>query len=372
LKVKTVVLIRPHLPGRKIYARLGADMEQTGEAIAAIEETVSIRRQLAETHPHTFMYERDVALALAELADVYAQAHRITDATAAGDEGVEILRTLSTSHRFLFPDYLNALSRNGSMKTAVEEWGSAATDLGAAVRGFHAATERDRSQFEPGLGVAMGRLRTLLEAVSRQPDGLRLLAEISTLFSNASDSRTPDPGTASVTRELALLQGDQAAAIAALESFKQLSSEFPGIFTPDVERCETRRPSSSERRVGCETCWGDDPAAVTERRGTHDFYATLVSSSHFMVSIRRCRTCAQLFASIFTEYIDWDNSEDAQYTVLVPIFRAEADDLITGRIDVFAIGALAGGRRHLHSDWPSGAEKRLYWSESPFTVDEGE
>lgn len=354
-----------------------ADTGQTDEAIAAVEEAVSIRRHLAEVHPRTFMYERDVAHGLADLADIYAQARRVADAIFAGDEGVEILRTLSTSHPFLKRDHLDALSRNGSMKSALKEWQSAASDLGAAARGFYAATKRDPSQYEPGLGVSMGRLRTLLEAVSGRPDGLQLLAEIDSLSAVAPDSLTLDPFVASVARELALLQGDQAAALGARETFKQLSKEFLGIFTPDVERCETEPRSQAafqaERRVGCETCWGDDPAAIMENRvGRYDSYSTLVSRSHFAVSVLRCRTCAQLFASIFTEYIDWNNSDDAQYSVLVPIFRAEADDLISGRIDVFAIGRLAGGRRHLHSDWPTGSKKRLYWSETAFAVDDGE
>ena len=45
---------------------------------------------------------------------------------------------------------------------------------------------------------------------------------------------------------------------------------------------------------------------------------------------------------------------------------------LAARITVFAIGGLAAGRRHLHSDWPSGARQRVYWSESAFTEDAGE
>ena len=196
-------------------------------------------------------------------------------------------------------------------------------------------------------------------------------------LADAPAPATPDPCAASVAREIALLHGDRAAAAEAMGTFKQLSEEFLGIFAPDVERCEAGHDTEAEpdaaRRVGCETCWGDDPVAVKENMlGTYDAYSTLVSRSHFGVSLIRCRTCSQLFASIFTEYIDWQDSDDAQYSVIVPISRPEADALITGHIDVYAIGNLAAGRRHLHSDWPTGAAKKVYWSESAFTVDDGD
>lgn len=360
-----------------------ADAGRTDEAITAVEEAVGIRRHLVEVHG-TFMYERDVAHGLAELADLYARAGRSADAIAAGDEGVAILHTLSASHAFLKPDWLNALSRNGSMKAAVGEWQSAAADLGAAVRGFYAMAARDSYRFEPGLGVSMGRLRDLLGTVSFQPDDLELLAEASAGTSGTSitsDSPAPDPFAASVARELALLRGDRAGALAAMETFKQLAEEFPGIFTPDVERCEPESggrtgpgpESEAARPFGCETCWGEDPVAVKDNiLRTCASYSTLVSGSHFAVSLIRCRTCKQLFASIFTEYVDWNGGEDPQYSVLVPLTRPEADSLIAGQMTVHAIGPLAAGRRHLHSDWPAGATKKVYWSERAFTVDEGE
>ncbi|MFF2041085.1 hypothetical protein ACFVVX_11695 [Kitasatospora sp. NPDC058170] len=94
--------------------------------------------------------------------------------------------------------------------------------------------------------------------------------------------------------------------------------------------------------------------------------------SHFIVSVQRCGLCSQAFVSVFTEYVDWVASQDAQYRTVLPITDAEADDLVAGRLSLHRLGALGDGRRHLQSDWPSGAEKpSVYWGSGAFGVSEG-
>ncbi|MQS16117.1 hypothetical protein F7Q99_28745 [Streptomyces kaniharaensis] len=91
--------------------------------------------------------------------------------------------------------------------------------------------------------------------------------------------------------------------------------------------------------------------------------------SHFIVSVQRCGLCSQAFVSVFTEYIDWVASQDAQYRTVLPITDAEADDLVAGRLSPHRVGALGDGRRHLQSDWPSGAEEpSVYWGSGVFGV----
>ncbi|MCG6499809.1 hypothetical protein [Kitasatospora sp. A2-31] len=76
--------------------------------------------------------------------------------------------------------------------------------------------------------------------------------------------------------------------------------------------------------------------------------------------------------SVFTEYVDWVGSQDAQYRTVLPITDAEADDLMAGRLSPHQVGALGDGRRHLKSDWPSGAdEPSVYWGSGVFAVHEG-
>ncbi|MFD0263172.1 hypothetical protein [Kitasatospora indigofera] len=94
--------------------------------------------------------------------------------------------------------------------------------------------------------------------------------------------------------------------------------------------------------------------------------------SHFIVSVQRCGLCSQAFVSVFTEYVDWVASRDAQYRTVLPVTDAEADDLMAGRLSPHRVGALGHGRRHLQSDWPSEAdEPSVYWDSGVFEVREG-
>lgn len=126
---------------------------------------------------------------------------------------------------------------------------------------------------------------------------------------------------------------------------------------------------------GCAACCAEDPVVA---RDHHDSFGgvrtekTIRDDSHFIVSVKRCGCCAQAFLSVFTEYVDWAASNDAQYRTLLPITDAEATDLMEGRLTPHRAGALGRGRRHLRSDWPSDAEHpSVYWSSGSFEVREG-
>ncbi|MBV6701660.1 hypothetical protein KV557_31915 [Kitasatospora aureofaciens] len=76
--------------------------------------------------------------------------------------------------------------------------------------------------------------------------------------------------------------------------------------------------------------------------------------------------------SVFTEYVDWVASRDAQYRTGLPITDAEAGDLVAGRLSPHRVRALGRGRRYLQSDWPSEAdEPSVYWDSGVFEVREG-
>jgi hypothetical protein len=76
--------------------------------------------------------------------------------------------------------------------------------------------------------------------------------------------------------------------------------------------------------------------------------------------------------SVFTEFIDRINSEDAQYWRIVPITAAESTALTDRTLDVYRIGELGENRRHLALDWPPEAENvHAYWTSRRFQVVEG-
>ncbi|AUY53793.1 hypothetical protein [Streptomyces sp. CB01881] len=126
---------------------------------------------------------------------------------------------------------------------------------------------------------------------------------------------------------------------------------------------------------GCEACCAEDASVARVHHQSPigvQLEKMIQDDSHFIVSVRRCGLCSQAFVSVFTEYVDWAASRDAQYRTLLPITDAEADDLMAGRLSPHRAGALGRGRRRLQSDWPSEAdEPSVYWDSGVFEVREG-
>lgn len=121
--------------------------------------------------------------------------------------------------------------------------------------------------------------------------------------------------------------------------------------------------ADAEQRFGCEHCWPAAAHVAWEARGTLTRAAELVDESHFHVMILACPQCAQPFASVFTELIDWVDGDDPQYWTLLPITDAEAAALL-GRGDSLSeadLNALGPNRRSLQRDHPKGAPPRLSW-----------
>ncbi|MGW4650515.1 hypothetical protein [Kitasatospora sp. NPDC004289] len=132
---------------------------------------------------------------------------------------------------------------------------------------------------------------------------------------------------------------------------------------------------SDRAGFGCAACFAEDAAVAQAHHRDRDgvrLESYIQDDSHFIVSVKRCALCSQAFVSVFTEFVDWAGSRDAQYRTVLPITDAEAEDLVAGRLTPHQVGALGADRRHLHSDWPSGAEEAtVYWGSGVFAVVEG-
>jgi hypothetical protein len=79
--------------------------------------------------------------------------------------------------------------------------------------------------------------------------------------------------------------------------------------------------------AGCEQCTDADAAIAWERSRGFGFVARIVDESHFFGSVQRCPSCSKNYALIFCETIDWDNSGDPQYKLLIPLTATEAQSL---------------------------------------------
>ena len=120
---------------------------------------------------------------------------------------------------------------------------------------------------------------------------------------------------------------------------------------------------SSSETFGCERCWpaAADAAATARRTLTHE--ADLVDESHFHVMIRVCPSCSQRFVSVFTEMIDWVDSDDPQYWTVLPVTDAEAAELVKqgSALTEDALDGLGSGRKCLRVDYPKGEQPRSHW-----------
>ena len=119
----------------------------------------------------------------------------------------------------------------------------------------------------------------------------------------------------------------------------------------------------SESRFGCERCWPASPDAAWQARSALARVAELIDESHFHAMVLACDVCAQQFASVFAETVDWVDGQDPQYWTLLPLTGAEASRLTReGTTSNEAqLNALGPGRRSLRRDHPKSAPPRTYW-----------
>lgn len=114
---------------------------------------------------------------------------------------------------------------------------------------------------------------------------------------------------------------------------------------------------------GCPQCCPASPDSAWKARGALAREAELIDESHFHVMILVCRGCAQRFVSVFTELIDWKESDDSQDWTLLPITGTEAAELIqrSSSLTETQLNELGPKRRSLRHFHPTGGAPRSFW-----------
>ncbi len=120
--------------------------------------------------------------------------------------------------------------------------------------------------------------------------------------------------------------------------------------------------------TGCPRCTDPDAeAAWTAQRATR--VAVLEQESHFSVQLTAC-ACGQVFATVFTERVDWRGGEDDQTWLVLPIdadarARLEAaGEGEHGRI----LGEVAPGHRFLERTFPTGGSLGTRWRDAGWLI----
>ena len=221
--------------------RLG-DLGRREEALAAIQEAITIGRELAAARPDAF--RPDLAMSLHNLATILAGLGRREDALAAIQEAVTIGRELAAARPDAFrPDLANSLNNLAARLADLgrREEALAAIQEGVTIRRELAAARPDA--FRPDLAMSLSGLSYLLGGLGRREDALAASQEATRVYRDLA-AAWPDafrPDLASSLNNLSLALGDlgrREDALAAIQEAvtirRELAAARPDAFRPDL------------------------------------------------------------------------------------------------------------------------------------------
>ncbi len=121
---------------------------------------------------------------------------------------------------------------------------------------------------------------------------------------------------------------------------------------------------------GCERCFQASAEELSDLRRSFIEISRLVDESHFIVRVLECPRCFQRCVSVFTELIDWVGGDDAQWWSVLPLTKAESEQLIAQgeKVEIQLIESLGRRRRYLQVDYPTGEPKRIMWEEGNLRI----
>ena len=219
-----------------------ADLGRPEDALAAVEQAVIIRRQLAAANPDASL--PDLASSLNNLALRLADLGRPEDALAAAQEAVAIRRQLAAANPDAFrPDLASSLNNLALRLAEVgrPEDALAAAQEAVAIRRELAAASPDA--FLPDLAESVNNLALRLAEVGRPEDALAAIQETVAIRRELAAAR-PDaflPDLAESVNNLALRLADLGRpedALAAIQETvairRELAAARPDAFLPDL------------------------------------------------------------------------------------------------------------------------------------------
>jgi tetratricopeptide (TPR) repeat protein len=222
-----------------LAARL-ADLGQAEDALAAIEEAVSIRRELAATRPDT--YRPDLAGSLSNLSNGLGALGRRDEALAAINEAVSIRRELAATrpdtYRPGLADSLNILSvrladlgRRDQALAAINEAVSIYREL--------AATRPDT--YRPDLATSLHNLSNELASLGRRDEALAAINEAVSIYRDPATAAALEAYLADSLNNLSVRLADLgrrdealAAISEAVSIYRELAAARPAAYRPGL------------------------------------------------------------------------------------------------------------------------------------------
>jgi tetratricopeptide (TPR) repeat protein len=145
-------------------------------ALEVSEETVAIRRRLAQARPDAFLPE--LATSLHNLGNRFSNLGRPQDALAAGEEAVTIRRRLAQARPDVFlPDLAMSLSNLGNMLSNLGRREDALKAAEEAVAIYRGLAQAYPDTFLPALATSLGALNQVFVGLERHADAAAVTHE---------------------------------------------------------------------------------------------------------------------------------------------------------------------------------------------------
>jgi tetratricopeptide (TPR) repeat protein len=216
------------------------------QALAVVEEAVSIQRVLVQKHRD--IYQPDLATSLNTLANALGKLGRHEQALAVVEEAVSIQRVLVQKHRDIYqPDLATSLS---TLAKSLSDLGWHEEALAACLDAtdmYYALDETHPDAFRPELAKSVDSLSVHLGRLGDHKGALGT-AEIAVRFYRQLVASRPDvfvPGLAVSLHNQAIwlgTLGQRAQALAAVDEAiqlrTQLANDLPAVYLPDLEQSQ--------------------------------------------------------------------------------------------------------------------------------------
>jgi tetratricopeptide (TPR) repeat protein len=163
----------------KVLTMLGYALSELGrreKALAAAQEAVAIRRQLAQQHPEAFLPA--LAMSLNNLGNRLSELGRREEALAAAQEAVAHYRQLAQQHPEAFlPDLAMSLNNLGAMLSELGRREEALAAAQEAVAHYRQLAQQHPEAFLPDLAMSLNNLGAMLSELGRREEALAAAQE---------------------------------------------------------------------------------------------------------------------------------------------------------------------------------------------------
>ena len=158
------------------HAKMLREVGQRAEALSAINESVDLYRGLAAAHPET--YRPDLARSLSNQAALLSEVGQLAEALVAIDQAVAIRRELAAAQPEAFrPDLASALNNQAALLNEVGQRAEALAAIDQAVDLYRELAAAHPDRFAPDLATSCGAWGQILVAEGQFEEAADVFAQ---------------------------------------------------------------------------------------------------------------------------------------------------------------------------------------------------